>query len=299
MDIRSLQYFLAVAREESITKAAETLHMTQPPLSRAIKDLEDELGNQLFIRGSRKVTLTDDGMLLRGRAEELIDLMEKTKNEMISSDYDISGDVYIGGGESEAISYLADAACELQKKYPNIHYHIYAGDGEQVAERLDKGLIDFGLLVAEPTGFEKYDYIRLPTKDTWGVLMRDDSPLAGKDCITAEDLWDKPLIVSQQASKTGEMFRWLKRSEDELNIVLKYDLIYNASQFVKSGFGYLIGLDRLINTSGDSGLCFKPVYPTWESDLYFVWKKYQVFSRASAAYLGEMQKLAILNSTQN
>ncbi|MCD8310882.1 MAG: LysR family transcriptional regulator [Firmicutes bacterium] len=289
MDIRSLQYFLAVAREESITKAAKTLHMTQPPLSRAIKDLEDELGKQLFVRGSRKVTLTDEGMLLRGRAEELIDLMEKTKKEIVSSDYDINGDVYIGAGESEAISFLAEVACELQKTYPNIHYHIYAGDGEQVAEKLDKGLIDFGLLVAEPTGFEKYDYIRLPTKDTWGVLMRDDSELAERDFITAEDLWDKSLIVSQQASKTGEMFRWMKKGEDELNIVMKYDLIYNASQFVKSGLGYLIGLDKLINTAGDSGLCFKPVYPGWESDLYFVWKKYQVFSRTAGIYLEHIQ----------
>ncbi len=298
MDIRSLQYFLAVAREESISRAAETLHMTQPPLSRAIKDLEDELGKQLFIRGSRKVTLTDDGLILRGRAEEIIELTEKTKNEIISSDYDINGDVYIGSGESEAVSILADAAHELQKKHPNIHYHINAGDGVEVAEKLDKGLIDFGLLVAEPTGFEKYNYIRLPAKDTWGVLMREDSELAGKEFITAEDLWDKPLIVSQQASKTGEMFRWLKKGEDEFSIVLKYDLIYNASQFVKSGFGYLIGLDRIINTSGDSGLCFRPVSPEWKSDLYFVWKKYQVLSRASAAYLGEMQKLAGLNSTQ-
>lgn len=207
MDIRVLQYFLAVAREESITKAAESLHMTQPPLSRQLKDLEDELGKQLLIRGSKKVTLTDDGILLRQRAGELIDLMEKTKNEIMSTDYDICGDVHIGGGESDAISFLAQTACDLQHKYPHIHYHIYSGDAERVSEKLDKGLIDFGLFVTAPSDIEKYNYVRLPKKDRWGVLMRCDSPLAEKDFISAEDLWDKPLIVSHQASKSSELFR--------------------------------------------------------------------------------------------
>ncbi len=289
MDIRVLQYFLAVAREESITKAAESLHMTQPPLSRQLKDLEDELGKQLLIRGSKKVTLTDDGILLRQRAEELVDLMEKTKNEIMASDYDIRGNVYIGGGESDAISFLAQVACNLQQEYPHIHYHIYSGDAERITEKLDKGLIDFGLFVAAPTNIEKYNYIRLPMRDTWGVLMRSDSPLAGGEFIRAEDLWDKPLIVSQQASKNSELFKWLRKSEAELNIVMKYDLIYNASHFVKKGFGYIIGLDKLINTAGDSNLCFRPLCPAWESELFVVWKKYQVFSRAADVYLKRIQ----------
>ena len=289
MDIRVLQYFLAVAREESITKAAESLHMTQPPLSRQLKDLEDELGKQLLIRGSRKVTLTDDGILLRRRAEELVDLMEKTKNEIMSTDYDISGDVYIGGGESDTISFLAQIACDLQHEYPHIHYHIYSGDAERVSEKLDKGLIDFGLFVEAPSDIEKYNYVRLPQKDRWGVLMRDDSPLADKPFINAEDLWDKPLIVSHQASKSSEVFRWLGKSEAELDIVMRYDLIYNASQFVKKGFGYVIGLDKIINTAGESNLCFRPLHPTWESELFVVWKKYQVFSRAADIYLKRIQ----------
>lgn len=289
MDIRVLQYFLAVAREESITKAAESLHMTQPPLSRQLKDLEDELGKQLLIRGSKKVTLTEDGMLLRQRAEELVDLMGKTKNEIASSDYDIHGNIYIGGGESEAVSFLAQIAFDLQQEYPHIHYYIYSGDAERISEKLDKGLIDFGLFVSASTDIEKYNYIRLPMKDTWGVLMRDDSPLADKPFITAEDLWDQPLIVSHQASRDSEIFRWLGKSEAELDIVMKYDLIYNASQFVKKGFGYVIGLDKLINTSGDSNLCFRPLSPTRESELFVVWKKYQVFSRATAAYLKRIQ----------
>ena len=289
MDIRVLQYFLAVAREESITKAAERLHMTQPPLSRQLKDLEEELGKQLFIRGSKKVTLTEDGILLRKRAEELVDLMEKTKEEMASSSENISGDIHIGCGETEAISFLAQAAWDLQQKYPLIHYHLYSGDAERVLERLDKGLIDFGLLVG-PVDINKYDYMRLPFKDTWGVLMRKDSPLAEKEKITAEDLWDKPLILSHQTSINSEMFSWLKTDLSKLNIAATYDLIYNASLFVKKGFGYVIALDRLINTTGDSTLCFRPLSPALEAGLCIVWKKHQVFSRASNAFLKQLQK---------
>ena len=289
MDIRVLQYFLAVAREESITRAAERLRMTQPPLSRQLKDLEDELGKQLLIRGSKKVTLTEDGMLLRKRAEELVDLMKKTKAELTSSNENINGDIHIGCGETEAISFLAQAAWNLQQKHPLIHYHIYSGDAERVMERLDKGLIDFDLLVG-PVDVNKYDYIRLPLKDRWGVLMRKDSPLAEKESITAEDLWDKPLIISHQTSINSEMFSWLKTDITKLNIVATYDLVYNASQFVKKGFGYVIALDKLINTTGDSSLCFRPLYPILEAGLCIVWKKYQVFSKASNAFLQQLQK---------
>ncbi len=288
LDIRVLQYFLAVAREESITKAAETLHMTQPPLSRQLKDLENEVGKQLLIRGSRKVTLTEDGMLLRKRAEEMIDLMEKTKAELSSSDEQISGDIYMGSGETEAVSTIAKVAKDLQKEHPFIRYHIYSGDAEHIIERLDKGLIDFGLLV-EPVDIAKYDYIKLPVKDTWGVLMRKDSPLAEKENICAEDLWDKPLIISQQTVNSDEMGSWLHRDVAKLNIVATYNLVYNASRFVKMGVGYAITLDKLINTSGDSSLCFRPLYPVSEAGLCIVWKKYQVFSRAAEQFLKQIQ----------
>lgn len=288
MDIRVLQYFLAVAREESITKAAETLRMTQPPLSRQLKDLEDELGKKLLIRGSKKVTLTEDGMLLRKRAEELVDLMEKTKAELASSDENINGDIYIGGGETDAISLFAQTAGKLQKKYPLIHYHIYSGDAEIVMEKLDKGLIDFGLLVG-PVDVSKYEYMRLPISDVWGVLMRKDSLLAGKDTVYAEDLWDKPLIVSHQTSISSDMMAWLKRDVSKLNIVMTYDLIFNASLFVKKGIGYAIALDKIINTTGDSELCFRPLYPTLKAGLCIVWKKYQVFSKASGEFLRQLK----------
>lgn len=288
MDIRVLQYFLAVAREESITRAAETLRMTQPPLSRQLKDLEDELGKKLLIRGSKKVTLTEDGMLLRKRAEEMIDLMEKTKAELTSSDENISGEIYIGGGETDAVSLFAQTAGKLQKKYPQIHYHIYSGDAEIVMEKLDKGLIDFGLLVG-PVDVSRYDYMRLPVSDIWGVLMRKDAPLAEKDVIRAEDLWDKPLILSHQAYSGSDISVWLGKDAHRLNVVMTYNLIYNAAHFVKTGFGYAITLDKLINTTGNSELRFRPLYPTLEAGLCIVWKKYQVFSRASKQFLNQLR----------
>lgn len=284
MDIRVLQYFLAVAREESITRAAESLNMTQPPLSRQLMELEAEVGKPLLIRGGKKVTLTEDGMLLRKRAEELVELMEKTKAELAGSDETISGDVYIGGGETDAVLLLAEAAGELQEKYPLIHYHIYSGDAEIVMEKLDKGLIDFGLLVG-PVDVSRYEYMRLPVSDTWGVLMRKDSPLAQKEVIRAEDLWDKPLIVSHQTSINSDMMAWLKQDAGKLNIVMTYDLIFNASLFVRQGMGYAIALDKLINTTGDSELCFRPLSPTMEAGLCIAWKRYQVFSKASQEFL--------------
>lgn len=278
MDIRVLQYFLAVAREESITKTAETLRMTQPPLSRRLKDLEDELGKKLLIRGSKKITLTEDGMLLRKRAEEMMELMEKTKAELASSDDTINGEIYIGGGERDAVSLFAQTAGKMQKKYPMIHYHIYSGDAEIVTEKLEKGLIDFGLLVG-PVDVSKYDYMRLPISDIWGVLMRKDTPLAKEDVICAEDLWDKPLILSHQTSISNDMEAWLRKDVSKLHIVMAYDLIFNASLFVKQGIGYAITLDKIINTTGDSELCFCPLSPALKAGLCIVWKKYQVFLR--------------------
>ena len=289
MDIRVLEYFLAVAREESITKAAKALSMTQPPLSRQLKELEDELGKQLFIRGNKKVTLTEEGILLRKRAEELIELMEKTKEEIRSSEERIHGTVLIGAGESDAVSFLARTARRLQMSHPDISYHLYSGDATSITEKLDHGLIDFGLLV-EPVDISKYEYLRLPVKDTWGVLMRRDSPLAVKDHILAEDLWEKPLLVSHQIYDSSELSSWFQRDIRKLHITAAYELVYNATHFVKSGCGYALSLDKLINTTGDSELTFRPLYPALDAGLCFVWKKHQIFSRASRLYLDTLKK---------
>lgn len=288
MDIKVLEYFLAVAREENITKAAESLHMTQPPLSRQLKELEDEIGKQLFIRGSKKITLTVEGHLLCKRAEELVSLMNKIKLEL-SSNEEIGGDVFIGSGESDAFKMIAKTIKTIQKDHPSIKYHIYSGDANLVTDKLDRGLVDFGLLV-EPFDISKYDYIRLPVKDIWGVLMPKSSPLANKETITPEDLWDKPLIISHQSYVSDEMLSWLAKDKSQLNIVATYDLLYNATHLVKEGVGYTIALDKLITITGESNICFKPLSPLSEAGLCIVWKKYQVFSRASEIFLKEIKK---------
>lgn len=289
MDIRVLQYFLTVAKAESITKAAEMLNMTQPPLSRQMKDLESELGKQLFIRGSKKITLTDDGLLLRKRAEELVSLMEKTRSELMASDENITGDVYIGCAETEAISLFAKVAQKLQRGNSQIHYHLYSGDAEHIMNRLDKGLIDFGLILGT-INTEKYNYLPLPMKDTWGIIMHKNSPLANKNSIVSEDLINVPLIVPHQISSVDMINRWIKTDWSELNIVGTYNLIYNAAQFANENLGYAISLDKLINTTGDSSLCFRPLSPKLEIGLSIIWKKYQVFSKASNAFLTEIKK---------
>lgn len=289
MEVRVLRYFLAVAREESISGAAESLHLTQPTLSRQLMDLEAELGRKLLIRGSRKVTLTEEGALLRKRAEEILDLMEKTRSELCETDEaDITGDIYIGGGETDAMRLIARTAKELQAAYPRIRYHLYSGNGEDVSERLDKGLLDLGILV-EPFDMKKYDSIQLPATDIWGVLMRKDSPLAEKEHIQPEDLWELPLLTSRQTMAQKELMAWLGKGREELHIVSTYNLIYNASLMVEEGLGYALSLDRLINTTGDSALCFRPLRPKLEVGLDIVWKKYQVFSPATAKFLERLQ----------
>lgn len=291
MEIRVLQYFLAVAREQSIVRAAESLHLSQPTLSTQLKNMEEELGKQLLIRGtkgSRKVTLTEEGMILRQRAEEIINLVKKAENEIMLSDSVIIGDVYIGTGETDAIRFLAQAAKTLQEKYPGIHYHIASGNAGFVTDQLDKGLIDFGIVFG-PVNDSKYDSLRLPFKDIWGVLMRQDSPLAEKETVSPEDLWDKPLIVSKQEDSRDFLTGWLKRDYSELNIIATYNLLFNASLMVEEGLGYAIGFDKIINTCG-SPLCFRPLNPTVEAEMSIIWKKYQIFSKAADKFLSQLRE---------
>ncbi len=292
MEIRVLQYFLAIAREQSIIRAAESLHLSQPTLSTQIKSMEDELGKQLLIRGtkgSRKVTLTEEGMILRKRAEEILDLVKKTEHEIACSDDVVIGDVYIGAGETDGMRLLARAAGSLKKLYPGIHYHISSGNAVFVTEQLDKGLIDFGIIFGTPDT-KKYEALKLPSKDIWGVLMRKDSPLAGKEAISPEDLWNQPLLISQQETEGGRMSQWMKRRLSELDIIMTYNLLFNASLFVEEGLGYAICFDRIINTSGDSMLCFRPLSPSIEIEMYMIWKKYQVFSKPAEKFLMMMQE---------
>lgn len=289
MELRLLRYFLAVAREENITAAAESLHITQPTLSKQLMELEDELGKTLFIRGKRKITLTEDGIILRKRAGEIINLVEKTQAELSSLDEEtISGDIYIGAGETDGMRIIAKVSRQLQKKYPNIHYHLFSGNSEDVLEKLDKGLIDFGIL-SEPSDIKKYGYIKLPVFDTWGLLMRKDSPLAKKDYLQPNELFDIPLLCSRQALANNEFSGWFGNDIEKLNVVATYNLLYNASLYVKEGFGYALTFDKIINLTDNSNLCFKPIIPNLNANLVMVWKKYQVFSKATQKFLDELQ----------
>lgn len=284
MDIRTLQYFLAVAREESITAAAETLHMTQPPLSRQMKELEDELGKQLFIRGSRRVTLTDEGMILRKRAEEMISLMEITKAEVMASSAQLSGDIYIGAGETECIRSVARTVKRLQQEHPGIHIHLYSGHADDMMERLDRGLLDL-CVVIEPVNMQKYDYMKLPGADTWGLLMPKDCPLAEKQSIRPEDLMDIPILFTNQTLADNEFSGWMVELFSKLNVIATYDLLYNTSILVEEGVGYALCLDGIIRTGADDPLTFRPLEPRLEVGTYLIWKKYQVFSKAANAFL--------------
>lgn len=289
MEFRVLQYFLAIAREETISKAAESLHITQPTLSRQMKELEEQLGKQLFIRGNRKINLTEEGILLRQRAEEIISLVEKTESEIMHSDTTISGDIYIGSGETEGMRILAKVIDTCHKEYPKIKFHLYSGNSQDVVEKIENGLIDFGVLI-EPADISKYDFIKIPVKDKWGVLMRKDSPIASLKSITADTLKKLPLICSSQEIVKNEISGWLNDDYNKLNIVATYNLIYNASLLVEEGSGYALGLDKLINTSGNSKLCFIPLEPKLEVGLTLIWKKYHLFSKAASYFLNQLRK---------
>lgn len=294
MDIRILQYFLTVAREQTISGAAQALHMTQPPLSKQLKELEEELGKQPFVRGKRRITLTQEGMLLRKRAEEIVSLMEKTKAEVAASGAAISGDIYIGGGETEGMRHIAKTVLKLQQDHPDIHFHFFSGDGADVTERLDRGLIDFGTLI-EPIDLSKYDSIRLPRPDVWGLLLRKDHPLAQKEVIHPKDLLDIPLISSRQLIDQNGLSGWLGYSAEKLRIVANGNLLNNLRLLAEEGVGAVITLDGIINLSGDSPLCFRSFAPRMESWMYLAWKKYQVFSPAAEVFLNELQFKSLLN----
>ncbi len=236
MELRVLNYFLAVAREKNITAAARSLHISQPTLSRQLMDLEEEIGQTLMVRGNRRITLTEEGMLFRKRAEEIMSLVEKTRLEMTAANESMSGDIYIGAAETRGIKIIADTAKELQSDGYNIRYHISSGNAADVTEQLDKGLIDFGLIIGASNA-PKYSFLRLPFEDRWGLLVRKDDPLAEKDGIEIKELRSLPIIASKQALDNGEFSSRFGITPDELNISATYNLLYNASVMVEEGLG--------------------------------------------------------------
>ena len=288
MEIRVLKYFLAVAREKNITNAAMSLHITQPTLSRQLKELEEELGKQLFIRGNKNITLTEDGLLLRKRAEEIVSLSDKTIADIKYSDTLIGGDIAIGCAETEGLRTIIQMMMNVQHTYPNICFHISSGDKQNVLEDLERGLIDFGIFI-DPIDKTNYNYLLLPRKEVLGIVARKDSSLAKKGYVTKEDLLNAPLILSRQLCEDSLLMRWFGKQLSDLHVVATYSLIFNAGLMVSEGMGYAIAIDKLIDINGNNNLCFLPLSPSIEANLYIMWKKQQLFSKAASKFLDELE----------
>lgn len=287
MEIRTLRYFLAMAREENMTRAADTLHVTQPTLSKTLKALEDELGKKLFTRHSFSITLTEEGILLQDRAEDLVTMADKIENEFLSLDDIIGGDLYLGLAESYQIRYLAKEIRILKNRYPGLQYHITSGDTEQVTEKLGKGLLDFAVVCETPDA-RKYSYLLFPESDHWGIIMPADAPLANKEAVTVDDLMDIPLFASEQSWK-NDIPRWCGERISGLRLEGSFRLAYNASVFVKEGLGYQLTFDHLVDTSPENGLVFRPLSPPLETKLFLIWNKYQTFTPIAERFLNQIK----------
>ena len=291
MDIRVLRYFLTVAQEQSFSRAAEVLYLSQPTLSRQIKELEDELAVQLFTRNSRNVHLTREGQRLRKRAQEIVDLMDRTQEEFASLEGEVSGVIHIGCGETQIMREIAKVAIPLQKEHPGIRFDLYSANADDVADKLDKGLLDFGLIF-EPYDLRKYETLRLPFSDTVGFLMQDTHPLAAKKRIRMEDVDNIPLLIPSQGQTPGSGFsRYLDHNDNSrLNIVCHYNLLFNAAVMVEQGMGIAFCLDHLADTSEHTGLTFRPLYPPTQNHLRLAWKKYQIFTPAAELFLRNIRR---------
>lgn len=297
MELRTMRYFLAVAREENMTRAAELLHVTQPTLSKQLKSLEDELGKKLFLRHSFSIQLTEEGILLRKRAEDLVKMADKITEEFLTLDDILGGDVYFGLAESYQIRHLAAAIKAFKAAYPDMHYHITSGDTEQVTEKLDKGIIDFAVLAEEPNA-AKYHYLTFPEADLWGLVMPEDYRLAKKTAISAEDLRGLPLFCSEQGWN-HDISKWCGNKMDELQLEGSFRLPYNGSLFVKEGLGYLLTFKHLIDTTPGSGLVFRPLTPKLETKIYLIWKKYQVFTPIAERLLENLKERFESTASEN
>lgn len=288
MEIRTLRYFLEAAREENMSKAAERMHISQSALSKQLKGLEEELGKKLFVRHSFSIELTEEGMLLRKRAEDLLSMADKITAEFASMDDIIGGSIYFGCAESYQLRHLAALIKRFKKQYPGFHYHITSGDTEQVTEKLDKGLLDFAVLVERPD-YAKYNVVKMPESDRWGLVMPAGCSLAQKDCITFEDLLGMPLFCSGQGWH-ADLPLWCGERINELTLEGSFRLSYNASVFTREGLGYLLTFEHLVDTSSESGLVFRPLYPELTTDMFIIWKKHQVFTPIAERFINELQK---------
>ena len=290
MELRTLRYFLAAAQEENMTRASEILHVTQPTLSRQIMDLERELGVTLMLRGKNGLTLTDDGRFFRQRAQEIVELTDRLEKDIAGQKKDISGMVVIGASEVGGSQTLAKLIKEFSEKYPAVQFTLYNETVDNIKERLDKGLVDIGLLL-EPADVTKYDYVRLDRQDTWGLLMRDDHPLADKESLTVEDVASCPLLLPLRENIRAEILHWLGREENELRIPLFYTLLSNAALMVAEGLGCAFCMDGALAIRSDPILRFIPLEPRHMTHSVLVWKKNKLFSPAASLFIQEINML--------
>ena len=288
IETRLLHYFLAIAREENITKAAETLYVTQSTLSKQMMDLEKQLGKQLFIRGKRKLTLTEEGLFLRDRAREIMLLLDNTEEAFHTDTKELSGSIAIGCGETVAMDSIAQIFSEFHAQHPHVKIHLHNGDADTVLGRLNKGLIDMGLLLG-PIRQEKYDYLNIHQKDIYGLLIPKDCELAAQEIINIDQLKTLPVLLAEQTFSGHQELEWSGADYSVMNVVGTYNLIYNATFLVEHGVGYALCLDRLVNTEGRN-LTFRRIVPELSVELYMVTKKYQAFSPAVKMFLDELRR---------
>ncbi|MBC8577622.1 LysR family transcriptional regulator [Oscillospiraceae bacterium BX1] len=281
MEFRSLQYFLMVAREENITKAANLLHLTQPTLSRSIMQLEEELGVKLFIRSNHNIILTEDGMLLKRRAQELVSLAEKTKQDFQRGDVQLTGEISIGSGEFRSTRYLSKMIASFREKHPLVRYQIYSGNSENIKERIERGILDFGLMM-EPIDISKYEYISMPAKEKWGILVSELSELSQKETIQATDLQNQQLISARSEKMYPEIRKWFGEYYDQVEVIASGNLLYNEAILAQEQIGAVLGIELDCNYPG---LKFVPLSPSVETPTVLTWKKNQILSSTTIAFI--------------
>ena len=282
MEFRVLKYFLMVAREENITKAAALLHLTQPTLSRQLMQLEEELGVKLFHRSKHSIILTEDGMLLKRRAQEIISLSDKTVQELSHKEDVLSGEIAIGCGETKNLLFLSEQIRKFRQKYPLVQFSIHSAIADDIKERIEKGILDIGLLM-EPVDVGKYEFIRMPQKEKWGILVRKDSELAAKESINPKDLTNVPLIMVKRELVKNELVSWFGDYYEGLQIAATYNLILNAASMVERGVGVALCFD--LGAAFYEDLCFIPLAPTLETGSVLVWKKNQTLGAATSQFM--------------
>lgn len=287
MELQALRYFLAVVQEKNITRASRILRISQPALSRQLQRLEEESGGSLLERTNTGIVLTEKGLYLAERAREMVALADKIVANLKTNDEALHGEIYIGGGETERMRAVIGSFNRLQAQHPHVKIRIFSGNGNDVLDKLNKGVLDFGLVI-EPFDVKAYHHVVLPSKDRWGILTRRDHPLGQKQSVSVEDLQQEPLLLSEQSRINHYFSDSIGLDVDSCQIVGTYNLLFNASLLVKEGLGHALCIDHIINTTG-TDLCFVPIAPRLESRVYLIWKKEAMLSRPATKLLELIQ----------